>query len=82
MLSRRRIGAIAASQLQIAIEVSWDGPAVLLPLQRATLARGCTNRSAPMPKPLNLQIAVIGIDIGKNSFHVPQELPNERNAHQ
>lgn len=23
-----------------------------------------------MPKPANLQIAVIGIDIGKNSFHV------------
>jgi transposase len=31
---------------------------------------GCIERSTPMPKTANAEIAVIGIDIGKNSFHV------------
>src|SRR5438876_5011992 len=34
------------------------------------LGWGCINRSTPMPKTASAQIAVIGIDIGKNSFHV------------
>jgi hypothetical protein len=43
---------------------------VLLPCQRLTLDWGCITRSTPMPKTASTQIAVIGIDIGKNSFHV------------
>jgi transposase len=43
---------------------------VLLPCQRLTLDWGCIIRSTPMPKTASAQIAVIGIDIGKNSFHV------------
>ena len=43
---------------------------MLLPHQRLTLDRGCINRSTPMPKTASVQMAVIGIDIGKNSFHV------------
>jgi transposase len=43
---------------------------VLLPCQRLTLDWGCITRSTPMPKTASAQIAVIGIDIGKNSFHV------------
>jgi transposase len=31
---------------------------------------GYIERSAPMPKTASAEIAVIGIDIGKNSFHV------------
>src|SRR6478609_2791779 len=46
------------------------GPAVLLPCQRLTLDWGCITRSTPMPSTASAQIAVIGIDIGKNSFHV------------
>ena len=44
--------------------------AALLPCQRLTLDWGCITRSTPMPKSASTQIAVIGIDIGKNSFHV------------
>ena len=43
---------------------------MLLPRQRATLDRGCINKSMPMAKTASAQIAVIGIDIGKNSFHI------------
>ena len=43
---------------------------MLLPCQRLTLDWGCITRSTPMPKTASTQIAVIGIDIGKNSFHV------------
>jgi hypothetical protein len=43
---------------------------VLLPCQRLTLDWGCITRSTLMPKSASTQIAVIGIDIGKNSFHV------------
>lgn len=43
---------------------------MLLPYQRLTLDRGCITRSTPMPRTASAQIAMIGIDIGKNSFHV------------
>src|ERR1700674_4917279 len=46
----------------------WDGPAVLLPRQQAKLARG--DKEHAMSQTPNTAIAVIGIDIGKNSFHV------------
>jgi hypothetical protein len=48
----------------------WDGPAVLLPRQQAKLARGAKDKEHAMSQTLNTAIAVIGIDIGKNSFHV------------
>jgi transposase len=39
--------------------------------QRITLDRGCINRSTPTPRSIsNSRIAVVGIDIGKNTFHV------------
>jgi transposase len=43
---------------------------VLLPHQRSTLARGAEDKEHAMSQTLNAAIAVIGIDIGKNSFHV------------
>jgi hypothetical protein len=42
---------------------------VLLPRQQAKLARGAKDKEHAMSQTLNTAIAVIGIDIGKNSFH-------------
>src|SRR3984893_3308268 len=49
---------------------AWNGPAVLLPRQQVTLARGAKDKEHAMSSKLNTAIAVAGIDIGKNSFHV------------
>jgi transposase len=43
---------------------------VVLPRPRVTLGWGCHTRSTPTVKTASAQIAVIGVDIGKNSFHV------------
>jgi hypothetical protein len=43
---------------------------VLLPRQRLKLARGAEDKEHAMSEKPNRAIAVIGIDIGKNSFHV------------
>jgi len=43
---------------------------VLRPRQQAKLARGAEDEEYAMSPKLNYGIAVIGIDIGKNSFHV------------
>jgi transposase len=43
---------------------------VLLPRQRSKLARGAKDKEHAMPEKLNTAVAVIGVDIGKNSFHV------------
>jgi transposase len=43
---------------------------VLLPRWQSKLARGAKDKEHAMPQNLNTAIAVIGIDIGKNSFHV------------
>jgi transposase len=43
---------------------------VLLPRQRSKLARGAKDKEHAMSQTLNTTIAVIGIDIGKNSFHI------------
>ena len=43
---------------------------MLRPLQPTTLARGANDEEHAMPEKLNNIIAVAGIDIGKNSFHV------------
>jgi transposase len=43
---------------------------VLLPRQRSKLARGAKDEEHAMSQNLSRAIAVIGIDIGKNSFHV------------
>jgi transposase len=43
---------------------------VLLPRQQAILARGAKDEEYAMSQTPNTAIAVIGIDIGKNSFHV------------
>jgi hypothetical protein len=48
----------------------WNGPAVLLPRQRTKLARGAKDKEHAMSQTLKIAIAVVGIDIGKNSFHV------------
>jgi hypothetical protein len=42
---------------------------VLLPCQQAKLARGAKDKEHTMSQTPNTAIAVIGIDIGKNSFH-------------
>ena len=43
---------------------------MLLPRQRLKLARGANDKEHAMSQSLNSSVAVIGIDIGKNSFHV------------
>ena len=43
---------------------------MLLPRQRWKLARGAKDKEHAMSQKLESAIAVIGIDIGKNSFHV------------
>ena len=43
---------------------------MLPPRQQAKLARGATDKEHAMSEKINPGIAVIGIDIGKNSFHV------------
>ena len=43
---------------------------MLLPCQHEKLARGVQNKKHAMSQKLNAAIAVIGIDIGKNSFHI------------
>jgi transposase len=43
---------------------------VLLPRQRTKLARGAEDKEHAMSQILNAVIAVVGIDIGKNSFHI------------
>ena len=43
---------------------------MLLPRQRAKLARGAQDKEHTMSQTLNTSIAVVGIDIGKNSFHL------------
>ena len=43
---------------------------MLLPRQQVMLARGAKDKEHTMSQQLNTTIAVIGIDIGKNSFHV------------
>ena len=43
---------------------------MLLPRQRFKLARGTKDKEYAMSQKLNTATAVIGIDIGKNSFHV------------
>ena len=46
------------------------GPAVLQPRQYEKLARGAQVKEHAMSEKLNAAIAVIGIDFGKNSFHL------------
>jgi transposase len=43
---------------------------VLLPRQRWKLTRGAKDKEHAMSQTLKTAIAVVGIDIGKNSFHV------------
>ena len=43
---------------------------MLLPRQQAKLARGAKDEEHAMSQTAKTAIAVIGIDIGKNSFHV------------
>jgi hypothetical protein len=43
---------------------------VLLPRQQVKLARGAKDKEHAMSQTPNTAIAVIGVDVGKNSFHV------------
>ena len=43
---------------------------MLLPCQRWNLARGAKDKEHAMSQILNAAVAVVGIDIGKNSFHI------------
>jgi hypothetical protein len=43
---------------------------VLLPRQRSKLARGAKDKEHAMSQNSNTSIAIVGIDIGKNSFHL------------
>jgi transposase len=44
---------------------------VLLPRQQSKLARGAKDKEHAMSQKSHTAIAVIGIDIGKKSFHAP-----------
>jgi hypothetical protein len=48
----------------------WDGPAVLPPHQQAMLVRGTKARGLAIAEALKISVAVVGIDIGTNSFHL------------
>src|SRR5262245_20776861 len=56
-------GAVAPAPLM-------EGPAVLQPCQHEKLAGGAKSQEHAMSDKRNRAIAVIGIDIGKNSFHL------------
>ena len=43
---------------------------MLLPRQRRKLARGANDEEHALSQNLNGAVAVIGIDIGKNSYHI------------
>ena len=43
---------------------------MLLPRQQAKLARGATDKEHATSQTLNTAMAAIGIEVGKNSFHV------------
>ena len=43
---------------------------MLLPRQRLKLARGAKDEEHVMSQQNNARVAVVGIDIGKNSFHI------------
>jgi transposase len=43
---------------------------VLLPRQRFMLARGTKDKEHAMSQTFNAAVSVVGIDIGKNSFHI------------
>jgi hypothetical protein len=43
---------------------------VLLPHQQAKVGRGTKDKEHAMSQKIDTSIAVVGIDIGKNSFHV------------
>ena len=51
---------------------------MLRPCQYEKLARGAQDKEHTMSQKLNAAIAVIGIDIGKNSFHISK--PEKLNA--
>ena len=43
---------------------------MLLPRQRSKLARDAKDKEHTLSQILNAAVAVVGIDIGKNSFHI------------
>ena len=43
---------------------------MLLPRQRSKLARGAKDKEHAMSETAHKAVAVVGVDIGKNSFHV------------
>jgi hypothetical protein len=48
--------------------MGWSGSAPALPVGQA--GKGTEGKEHAMSQKLNSEIAVIGIDIGKNSFHL------------
>src|SRR5262249_45098049 len=58
--------------------LDWNGPAVLPPCQQRMLAGGTEDKEHAMSQKLDTSPAVIGIDIGKNSFHIVGQ--NQRGA--
>ena len=43
---------------------------MLLPRQRLKLARGAHDKEHAMSQSIQTAVSIIGIDIGKNSFHI------------
>ena len=46
---------------------------MLQPCQGKMLARGTEDKEHAMSQKLNSEVAAIGIDIGKNSFHIVEK---------
>ena len=69
-MSRRGGGRARARRLTGDIRMGWSGRAPALPAADAGLGLSKSQGARPCPSQQAPQIAVIGIDIGKNSFHV------------
>jgi hypothetical protein len=63
-------GQVAMQKSRTAHVGEWDGPAVLPSLQQASWQGAPKTKEHAMSENFNSEIAVIGIDIGKNSFHI------------
>src|SRR4030081_4028979 len=60
------------------MSANGNGPAVLPPYQQRMLAGGTEDKEHAMSQKLDTSPAVVGIDIGKNSFHIVGQ--NQRGA--
>src|SRR6516162_3462556 len=68
LTNRKRSLCVAAKSARPCPLMGWSGRAPAPPV--TNLARGSKDKEHAMSQNRNSEVAVIGIDIGKNSFHV------------